>query len=61
MEIFYFFTVNLLCAQPHDLLTLLVKHLQEFIIKGDHCGIFIQNTSDNAELLAHMTSPGDLF
>ena len=61
MEIFYFFIVNLHYAQPHDLLTLLVKHLQDFITKGDNCHIFIQNMSDKAELLVHTTSTGDFF
>lgn len=60
-EIFYFFIVNSHCAQPHDLLTLLAKHLQEFIIKGDNYGTFIQSMSDNAELPAHTTSTGDVL
>lgn len=56
MEIFYVFTVNLLHAQPQDLLTLLVKHLQRFMIKGDDHIRFMQNMSDNADLLVHMGS-----
>lgn len=46
MEIFYVFTVNLLHAQPQDLLILLVKHLQRFMIKGDDNIRFMQNMSE---------------
>lgn len=53
--------VNRLCALPHDLLTLLVKHLWEFIIKIDNYSTFIRNVSDNAGLAVHMASNGDLL
>lgn len=41
--------------------TLLMKHLQGFIIKGENHSIFIQNLNDNARLLAHTTSNEDFF